>query len=64
MSNQELREQFARCQKWEDPEQWELLALAFAVAGFPLNAGECFRRADALRAPYFAKYGVALRFEE
>jgi hypothetical protein len=55
MSNQELREQFKLCQQWNDPTQWELLAVAFFVTGFPLNAAECFRRADALRDCAFAE---------
>jgi hypothetical protein len=50
MSNDELQAQFARCEQWQDPEQWDLLALAYYQRGYDLNAMHCFRLADALRA--------------
>ena len=55
MSNQELREQFTRCLDWQDADQWDHLAIEFYRAGFPLNAAECFRRADVLRDCSFAE---------
>jgi hypothetical protein len=55
MSSKELIEQFRLCQAWNDPDQWDHLARCFLWAGFPLNAAECFRRADALRECSFAE---------
>jgi hypothetical protein len=55
MTNQQLRDQFARCQQWNDPAQWDFLAVEFARAGFPMNAIECFNRADAIRGCSFAE---------
>ena len=55
MSNQELRDQFARCLKWNDPDQWDYLAMCFFQAGFPLNARYCFERADVIRGCAFAE---------
>ena len=49
MSNQELQEQFQRCEVWQDAEQWDLLAMAYYNRGYELNAGLCFQRADACR---------------
>ncbi len=49
MTNDELVEQFKRCEQWNDPEQWELLALAYYQRGYYLNAICCFERADACR---------------
>lgn len=46
MSDQELREQFQRCQEWNDPEQWELLAVAYWQRGYDLNALQCFNNAE------------------
>lgn len=51
MNNDELKQQFERCQRWQDPEQWDLLALAYYQRGYLLNALHCFRQADALREP-------------
>ncbi len=50
MTNDELRTQFARCQEWQDAEQWELLALAYLQRGYELNALHCCRQAQACRA--------------
>ncbi len=49
MTNDELIEQFKRCEVWQAPEQWELLALAYYQRGYILNAMCCFERADACR---------------
>jgi hypothetical protein len=49
MTNEELKTQFKRCQKWQDPEQWDLLGMAYYNRGFVLNAGYCFDQADARR---------------
>jgi hypothetical protein len=51
MTNTELKEQFERCEKWQDPEQWDLLGLAYYARGYELNALCCFRRAEACRRP-------------
>ena len=55
MTNQELREQFARCIEWNDADQWDALAMEFFRAGFVLNAGYCWQRADVLRGVSFAE---------
>jgi hypothetical protein len=55
MTNQQLRDQFARCIEWNDPDQWDFLAVEFARSGFPMNAIECFNRADAIRGCAFAE---------
>ena len=47
MSDQELIEQFERCQIWQDPQQWELLALVYLARGYLINARRCFELADA-----------------
>jgi hypothetical protein len=52
MTNDELKEQFAKCEGWQDAEQWDLLAMAYFWRGYVLNAGLCFKRADAIRAKY------------
>jgi len=52
MTNDELKEQFAKCVKWQDAEQWDLLAMAYFARGYVLNAGLCFKRADVIRAKY------------
>jgi cytochrome c-type biogenesis protein CcmH/NrfG len=49
MNNQELKAQFKRCQVWNDPEQWDLLGLAYYQRGYVLNALRCFKLADACR---------------
>ena len=55
MSNQELREQFARCIEWNDADQWDALAMCFYQAGFPINAKHCFERADTIRGCSFSE---------
>ena len=50
MSDHELMEQFKRCEAWNDPEQWDLLAVAYYQRGYLLNALHCFQKADACRA--------------
>lgn len=49
MSNQELIDQFARCEEWQDPDQWELLAVEYDRRGYFLNALCCLRRAENCR---------------
>lgn len=49
MSNQELIEQFKRCQIWQDPEQWEMLAILYFQHGYLWNARRCLELADACR---------------
>jgi hypothetical protein len=55
MTNQQLRDQFARCLEWQDPAQWDALAQCFFAAGFVLNAGYCWQRADILRGCSFSE---------
>jgi hypothetical protein len=50
MNDDELIEQFKRCEGWQDAEQWDLLAMAYYARGYLLNAVCCFNRADACRA--------------
>ena len=51
LPSMDLVEQFQRCEQWNDPQQWEFLAMAYYMRGFMLNAYHCFQRADALRMP-------------
>lgn len=60
MSDQELIEQFHRCQAWQDPEQWELLALAYYQRGCLLNALRCFQFADSCRLPVTVETAVGV----
>jgi hypothetical protein len=55
MTNQQLRDQFARCLEWQDADQWDALAQCFFAAGFVLNAGYCWQRADILRGCSFSE---------
>ena len=48
----DLEAQGKLCEKWNDPEQWEFLAMAFYMRGYDLNALHCFKRADAVRAAF------------
>lgn len=48
MSNDELQEQFTRCEMWRNAEQWQLLAIAYYERGYFLNALCCFQKADVL----------------
>ena len=50
MSNQELQDQFKRCEEWQDPEQWDILGVLYFERRYYLNADVCFKRADAIRA--------------
>jgi len=50
MSNEELQTQFKRCEEWQDPEQWDILGVLYFERRYYLNAGVCFKRADAIRA--------------
>jgi hypothetical protein len=45
----DLQAQFEACLRWNDPLQWEALAVLYFERGYFLNALECFRRADAIR---------------
>lgn len=49
MSDDQLIERFAECEALRDPEQWDQLGAEYFNRGYVLNAGVCFRRADALR---------------
>lgn len=49
MSNQELQDQFKRCEEWQDPEQWDILGMLYFERKYYLNADVCFKRADAIR---------------
>lgn len=49
MTNQELIDQFKRCEKWQDADQWDQLGMEYFNRGYVLNAGVCFTRADACR---------------
>ena len=46
MNNEDLQAQFKRCEAWNDPEQWDLLGMAYYQRGYWLNALCCFKRAD------------------
>jgi hypothetical protein len=52
MSDQELKAQFFRCKQWQDPEQWDILAVQYCARGYFLNAAYCFGQADAYRAQH------------
>jgi hypothetical protein len=47
--NEELQAQFQRCETWNDADQWDALGAMYFNAGYVLNAGVCFKRADACR---------------
>ena len=49
MSNQQLQDQFKQCQEANDPEKWDALGMEYFKRGYVLNAGFCFKRADAIR---------------
>lgn len=46
MTNDELQQQFRRCQEWQDARQWELLGVAYYQRGYQMNARYCFVQAD------------------
>jgi hypothetical protein len=55
MTNRQLQAQFKKCQKWNDPDQWDYLAIEYSRKGYTLNAIACFRKADELRGCAFAE---------
>ena len=46
MTNEQLQQSFDYCKQANDPEQWELLAMAYYQNGYELNALYCFNQAD------------------
>lgn len=57
--NEELQAQFQRCEGWQDAGQWDALGMLYFQAGYVLNAGMCFQRADACRLRIFCNAVVA-----
>jgi cytochrome c-type biogenesis protein CcmH/NrfG len=55
MTDRQLAQQFTRCQQWNDPDQWDVLAHLYFAKGYVLNAAECFRKADEIRGCAFAE---------
>jgi hypothetical protein len=55
MTNQELKQQYERCQLMSDPAQWDTLAIEFYRRGYQLNALLCFRNADEIRGCSFSE---------
>lgn len=53
-----LKRQGELCEVWNDPEQWEALAMLYYQRGLFLNALHCFRRADACRQSVGAMEGM------
>ena len=51
LTQDDLQAQFQLCQKWQNADQWDHLAMAYYQFGFLLNALRCFRLADACRVP-------------
>lgn len=49
MTNEELEQQFKRCENWQDADQWDWLGAAYFERGYFLNALHCFNRANAAR---------------
>ena len=49
MTDQELQQSFDYCKQANDPEQWDLLAIAYYMCGYDMNALHCFKQADACR---------------
>lgn len=60
MTNDELKAQFAKCVIWQDADQWDLLGAAYFNRGYVLNAGECFKRADARRQDHRSHAATAI----
>ncbi len=48
-TGEELQAQFKKCEGWNDPEQWEALAMLYYSHGYLVNAKVCFERADKAR---------------
>lgn len=46
----DLQEQFRLCEGWDDPDQWDALGVLYYQRGYDLNALNCFKRADTVRA--------------
>lgn len=55
MTNQQLSEQQKRCEQWNDPDQWDALAMMYYWEGYLLNARYCFKKADTIRGCAFAE---------
>jgi Flp pilus assembly protein TadD len=55
MTNKQLIAQHKRCIRWNDPDQWDALAIAYHRRGYIDNAARCFRKADELRRCSFAE---------
>lgn len=55
MTNEELKQQHERCEQWNDPDQWDMLALLYYQRGYLLNARRCFKKADEIRGVAFAE---------
>lgn len=49
MTNEQLQQSFDYCKQVNDPEQWDLLAMAYYQRGYDLNALYCFKQADTCR---------------
>lgn len=51
-NNRQLQEKFLQLQADHNTsaDQWDALGMEYFVAGYVLNAGVCFNRADAIRA--------------
>lgn len=58
MTDNELMEQFVRCKTWNDPEQWEALAVMYFERGYVLNAEYCVEQAKACRVPNMSQAEV------
>lgn len=54
MTDIELGEQFRRCEKWGDADQWEALGFLYHQRGYMMNANYCFRKCDELRMVAYA----------
>jgi hypothetical protein len=46
MTNQELQQRFDYCKWLGNPEEWQLLAMAYYQRGYFLNALHCFKQAE------------------
>ena len=52
LSNEDLKAAFDQCQKNGTAEEWDTLGMAYfnSRPSYVLNAGYCFKQADAIRA--------------